>query len=325
MTKRPGLLFFAKVLLSVFLLGFVLTRVDAAGIASRLRSTDVGWLLPMLVLAPLTIMLSAWRWRVLSLGLLGLGEAVRYTWIGLFFGSIVPGMVGGDVAKGLSLAARDPRARDPRLPISIIVDKVVGFWALLTLFIIVALVLLVTEPRLLSGMRGVIGLAGAIGLLGAVGAIGLCHPKGVALLAVIVSRVPFAPLRSVAAKLASAIASYSGQGATLLGAAVLSVAIHILNTLGFWFAMRSLSVPAPLLFAAVFYPMLSVLLALPVSISGVGVRDVFSAGMFTAFGLHPEAGVAFSWLQLGLSLPIALVGGLIQLWEVFGRDGRSAP
>ena len=41
--------------------------------------------------------------------------------------------------------------------------------------------------------------------------------------------------------------------------------------------------------------------------------------MFSAFGLNPEAGVAFSWLLLGLGLPNALLGGLIQLWEVFRR------
>jgi len=98
-----------------------------------------------------------------------------------------------------------------------------------------------------------------------------------------------------------------------------SVLAHVLNAFGFWLAMHSLAVPATPLFAAVFYPMLSVLLALPVSISGVGVRDVFSAAMFAAFGLSPEAGVAFSWLQLGLSVPVALVGGLIQLWEVVAR------
>jgi hypothetical protein len=83
--------------------------------------------------------------------------------------------------------------------------------------------------------------------------------------------------------------------------------------------MRSLGIPANLWFALAFYPLLSVLLALPVSISGVGVRDVFAAGMFTAFGLNAASGVAFSWLLLALSIPNAFVGGVIQLTEVFRR------
>jgi len=318
MTARKYLLLAAKVGVSGLLLWFVLTRVDGADIVARLRATDVRWLLPMLALAPLTILLSAWRWRLLSLGLLGFGEAVRYTWIGLFFGSILPGVVGGDVAKGLSLAARDPRARDSRLPVSIIVDKIVGLWTLIALFILAALLLLATQPQLLAGMRGAVWLAALIGVGGLIGGVGLCHPKGATVLSSIVNRLPFAPVRRIAAKIAAAIASYGGQGRTLATAAALSVVIHVLNALGFWLAMHSLAVPATPLFAAVFYPMLSVLLALPVSISGVGVRDVFSAAMFAAFGLSPEAGAA-SWLQLGLSLPVALVGGLIQLWEVVAR------
>jgi hypothetical protein len=74
-----------------------------------------------------------------------------------------------------------------------------------------------------------------------------------------------------------------------------------------------------------FYPLLSGLLALPVSISGVGLRDVFSAGMFTAFGLGAEPGVAFSWLLLAMAVPNALIGGAIQLGEFFTESVVSEP
>jgi hypothetical protein len=126
----------------------------------------------------------------------------------------------------------------------------------------------------------------------------------------------------LAGRLLAAIGSFAGQGPILLKAAAISALIHGLNALGFWLTMHALAIPATPWFAAVFYALLSVLLALPISISGVGVRDVLAAGMFGAFSLNPEAGVAFSWLQLGLSLPVALIGGLIQVREVVRR--RSA-
>jgi len=51
----------------------------------RLRTADVQWLAAALAIGPLLVLLSAERWQRLSLGLLTRGEAMRYTWIGLFF------------------------------------------------------------------------------------------------------------------------------------------------------------------------------------------------------------------------------------------------
>ena len=322
MTRKQLLLLLAKLVFSALLLWLVLTKVDVAGIVTRLRTADVRWLLPSLLIGPVVVAFSALRWQVLGLGLLGFGEAVRYTWIGLFFGSIVPGFVGGDVAKGVSLAAKTKGARDSRLPVSIFMDKLVGFWILLLGFILVALALLASEPQLLAGMRRGLWAAGGTTTLGLAAGIAICHPRGAVFFATLAKRLPTGWLRGIATRVLSALGAYSGQSRVLLLAALLSGAIHALNAFSFWLVMRSLAIPASIWFAAVFYPMLSVLLALPVSVSGVGMRDVFAASMFTAFGLNPESGVAFSWLLLGLSVPNALIGGCLQLWEMFHR--RSA-
>jgi uncharacterized protein (TIRG00374 family) len=321
--SRAVLLFGIKLALSGLLLWFVLTKVDVRDITSRLRSADVRWLIPAIVLAPIVIVLSAWRWRVLSLGLIKFGDAVSYTWIGLFFGSILPGVVGGDVAKGVSLAAKNPNTRDPRLPISILVDKLVGFWVLLLLFNVVALGLLTSQPQLLAGARGAIGWTGLVTFAGLLGGIALCSARGQRDFSRLADLLPFAPVRALAKRLVDAIGNYVGQGRVLFKAALIGALIHAFNAFGFWLTMHALAIPATPWFAAVFYALLSVLLALPISISGVGVRDVLAAGMFTSFGLNPESGVAFSWLQLGLGLPIALIGGLIQLWEVFRRRASN--
>jgi len=52
---------------------------------------------------------------------------------------------------------------------------------------------------------------------------------------------------------------------------------------------------------------------------GVGNRNVPVTGLFTASGPKPDAGIAFSCLQLGDSLPIALIGVVVQSRKVFRR------
>ena len=319
MIIRRVIFLLLKIGVSVGLLWLVISRVDFGGITGRLRGVDWRWLVPGLFVGPATIFLAAWRWHKLSLGLIGYGAAVRYTWIGLFFGSIMPGLVGGDLAKGLSLAAKDERTRDSRLPVSIILDKLVGFWVLLLVFVSVAMVLLVTQPALLAGARGAVWTAGALATAGLLGSALLCHPRGREWIIRVMLPMPFAPLRRVTEKFITAVGTYSGRGRLLAQAAAMSLVLHALNALALWFTLRSLAIPASLWFAAAFYPLLSVLLALPISVSGVGVRDVFSASMFATFGLGAASGVAFSWLLLGLSVPSVLVGGGVQCWEVFSR------
>lgn len=319
MTRKQLLLLLLKLGISALLLWLVLTRVDIAGIAVRLRAADARWLIPVLVLGILGIPLSAWRWKLLSCGLLSFGESLRYTWIGIFFGSIVPGVVGGDVAKGVSLAAKKTGARDSRLPVSIVIDKLIGFWILMLGFSIVAAILLMVEPQLLAGMRITLWTTCGATVAGLLAATSICHHRGATWIAALAGKLPSKTIRSAVGRLLAAFDTYRGQSQVLLQAALLSVIIHTVNAVSFWLVMRSLAIPASIFFAAVFYPLLTCLLALPVSVSGVGVRDVFAASMFTAFGLNPESGVAFSWLLLGLSVPNALIGGGIQLWEIFRR------
>ena len=319
MTRKQLLLLIVKIGVSAVLLWLVLTRVDIAGIAVRLHAADARWLGPVLLLGILGVPLSAWRWQLLSCGLLSFGEALRYTWIGIFFGSIMPGVVGGDLAKGVSLAAKKAKARDSRLPMSIVIDKLVGFWVLMLGFSVVALVLLTVQPHLLMNMRSILWTTCGATAAGLVAATPICHPRGATWFASIAAKLPTVGLRSAANRVLAAFGAYRSQGGVLLQAALLSVVIHALNAVSFWLVMRSLAIPASLFFAAIFYPLLTCLLALPVSVSGVGVRDVFAASMFAAFSLDPESGVAFSWLLLGLGVPNILIGGGLQLWEIFHR------
>lgn len=319
MNLRRLLLYVLKLALSAGLLWLVISRTDFHGVLQRLREVEWRWLLPGTLIGPVAVLLSAWRWKKLSLDLIGFSSAVRYTWIGVFFGSVLPGLVGGDLAKGLSLAAKDPRARDSRLPISIIVDKLVGLWVLVLLFVGVAATTLVIQPGLLADFRRAVYAAGFIALAGLIGGALLCHRQGSFWLNRIVPRLPLSPLRRVGGQMVQAVGSYAGKGSLLGQAVVISVVLHGFNALALWFTLRSLGIHASLWFAALFYPLLSGLLTLPVSISGVGVREAFSASMFTLFGLGAESGVAFSWLLLVVSIPNVLIGGGIQCYELFTR------
>jgi len=320
MTPKRVILFALKVAISAALLWLVLSRVDPANIVARIKSADARWLVPSFAMAPIAVFLSARRWQMLSLGLLGYWECVRYTWIGQFFGSVLPGLVGGDLAKGVALAAKTPRTRVLKLPVSIAFDKLIGLWTLLLLFDVVGVGLLFSMPSLFVGLRGAILVTSVCVAAGLIAAVIVSKAEYARTLGALSLRLPHALLRRFASRAFILIESYGNQRAILAKAAALSLVLHAANAAVYLMVLRSLAVPASFLFAAVFYSLLSVILTLPVSISGIGLRDVFSATVFTAFGYRADAGVAFSWLLLVIVLPSVAAGGFIQLWEL-GHQG----
>jgi uncharacterized membrane protein YbhN (UPF0104 family) len=95
--------------------------------------------------------------------------------------------------------------------------------------------------------------------------------------------------------------------------------IHVVNIIATYLSFRALRVDAGLLFASVVYPVVSVMLLVPISISGIGVRDATLAVLFTLFGLSAASGVALSWLALLAMIPNVLIGGAIQLVEMYRK------
>src|SRR5262245_12049065 len=90
-----------KLLFSATLLALVVSRVDSQVLLRTLRGAD-----PLLVLlwyssVPIANLLAAWRWKILA-PRLSFSTAHKYTWIGVFYGQILPGSIAGDVAKGVS-------------------------------------------------------------------------------------------------------------------------------------------------------------------------------------------------------------------------------
>lgn len=318
--------FALKALISVTLVWLVLSKVSLAEVRSTLAGADWTLLVLTIPLILLAMLLGAVRWRMLLLNQISLATAVRYTWIGLFFSTILPGAVSGDVAKGASLAYREPQTRGVDMAVSILMDRIIGLYALLILFCVscgtMVLGITVSEPRLRT-------FAGAGFLISTVAVAFIAwipSNKARATSHRILTELAPRRLKESVARWHQKFYQVTERRERLPTALVLSLAIHVTNTLAYDLAMRSLGVALAPTHVLVFYSVLSLLMVVPISVSGVGVRDWFSVLFFASSGLSTDLGVAFSWVWLGLTLVIAAGGGIIQLWELAaGRKSNSKP
>src|SRR5262245_34616529 len=110
---------------------------------------------------------------------------------------------------------------------------------------------------------------------------------------------------------------YGKEPSRLFAAFAISFAVHFLYIVATFVSLVAMRIDAGFVFAAVVYPVLSIILLIPLSISGIGVRDATLAVLFTLYGLAPATGVALSWLAFVVTMPNILVGGGIQLWEMY--------
>ncbi len=315
MNRKTVAILVAKLALSIGLLILVLTKVDVDSVLRILGRADP-WLVALWYsLVPVTVALTAWRWEILAPGV-NYRMAIKYTWIGVFFGHVLPGSIAGDIAKGVSLALKDSAARSG-LAASIVVEKLIGLVALLLFFDVACTVVYVLYGDQSQQIRHLAVLALVLSLIGVIGAV-------IAALVAFWSDLFSSARRDgrlgrLAEGIGTAAKFYSNKPLLLIRAFLISMVIHVVNIIASYLSFCALRVDGGLLFASVVYPVVSVMLLIPISISGIGVRDATLAVLFTLFGLSAASGVALSWLALLAVIPNVAIGGAIQLLEMYRK------
>ena len=57
------------------------------------------------------------------------------------------------------------------------------------------------------------------------------------------------------------------------------------------------------------------ILSFPISINGIGVRDLFLIKLFVYYGYPAQFAIAFSLLDLAFNLLLGIIGGLIYIFR----------
>lgn len=315
-SRKALLVITVKLSISVLLVALILRRVDVAAVAGRLSAVRLVALSPFAPAMALLLLLTAWRWKLLAGNILPFRAALRYTWIGIFYGTLLPGAITGDLAKGALLAFKESKARVATLPASILMERIVGFSALLALFTVSAVVCL-ADPGASILLRRAALFGAIIGTACLIAAALVLTPAARRLSRKMVDRWPIAFGRGTVAGFGSALLTYAENRCLLAKTFLISVVIHAINLSIYLIYFNALNLRVGFVSAVIMYSALSVLVMIPISISAIGIRDWFALLYFQQLHLPPEAGVAFSWLNVSCGLVVALGGGLVQLFEIF--------
>jgi len=243
----------AKLAFSVMLVVVVLHRVSYAEVIARISTANRFDVMVCLLISVPNIALSAWRWQILAQGILSFPAALKYILIGVFYGSILPGAVSGDIARGVALAVKDKTMRVDVLPASILVDRLIGLAAL---FFIAAIGFMLMSARLASGLEEYQSMAmfgSALSVSIVMGVACVFTPWFAALIRRMNAWIPMASLRAVVERVLAAVIPYTVRPRLLVFAFGLSLLVHMFTIFGYVVAFRAFGIDVTPLTATIFF------------------------------------------------------------------------
>ena len=306
--SKGVIIFIVKLLISVALLGYLVTRIDGERFLHTLASANFSYIGLALLVYLVTQAVSAMRWTVLTrpLGIrTPYKELAVYYFIGMFFNLFAPSTVGGDVTRIYYLARDQNKDRRPRgagstvfAAVSVLMDRAIGM---------VVLVWLGAIGILLSPQYGVPAAIRTLTLSLAAGFL------LAALLMPLVRRVLPDDAHPWVLKLRVILTSYSKRWRAIPQAITLSFIVHLVQAWMHVLMGLALHLSIPLSFCLIVYPLVGTFSALPISVNGFGLREGGYIFLLALIGINSENGIAFGLLLFLIVALDSLIGGIFFL------------
>ena len=308
--RRLGLIL--QTLVSALIITWLMRIVDWRLVWSHVRTMDAAWIAAGLVCFAPVLLIVSWRWRML-LGVhrvhLRFWRIFELTMIGQFFSAMGVGTTGGDVIK-IFYAARAVPQRRAAVAFTIIVDRVIGLVALLLFGVLLSipnLQLLLSTPH----TRAAVATFYLFALGGVAASLLACIGPFVMKIQTLRTLVKKLPLIHRGASLFMAYEHTARAFGTNCLALAGSIPSHICSTLMGYCVIRSMHLqPEPdFLATCAIIAIVNMLIALPVSVAGLGVRESLYIMFLGLLGIDKEHALAFSLTCFVLTLLWSLAGG----------------
>jgi uncharacterized membrane protein YbhN (UPF0104 family) len=282
---------------TVLLLAFALSTVKWSDLAARLQTADWRWWMAGLAAGVLVQVAAAVRWSALARPIgfrLPTTTFIRRFFEGSFFSLCLPGSIGGDVIKAFRMS--DSTTGRLLAGCTILADRFTGFAALAVL---AATALLVQRYHLETwAALGVGGL-----LLAAV-----MVPLGFAV-GMLDKVLAWLPEHHRLRRFLGHLLPYQMRPSLLMRAVGWSMIVQMGGAFAVSLVGRSVGVHLPLATWFGSIPLVSLAMVLPISISGVGVREGGLAVLLEPHGVARDQAVAIGLLWFLTTIVCGLIGG----------------
>lgn len=292
-----------KLCISSALLYFIFARTGLTEILRTLGGINIFAFIAAIFLYLLAQLISTLRWKLLLPGGFGLKKLFSLYMIGAFFNSFLPGIIGGDAIKGFYLYKTTGKVGLALA--SVFMDRYLGLVVLIA-------ICAVAFP---FGYQYLHGTNIAWVLLSVI-------------LSFIIGSFLFFGLRigkqiKHLADLYNYFHIYRNERGTIGKALLLSVFVQLAGFSAVYILAQGLGQNIPFLSLFIYLPLIILVSMIPISISGLGVREGAFVLFFGFIGVKPEASTAIS-LSWFISASVGSLIGLIE-YVKFKKEENGIP
>ncbi len=309
-----------KVVVTLGIFVFLLARVDLDAMARHLAGANLLLLVLAFALYMTAITLGAVKWQVLvrAQGLdISLGDLLAYSLVGLFFGNLLPGSVGGDLVRAYGLVRASGRAE--AAAISVLVDRLMGVIAYAGAAIVMAIAATATLARG-AELEQIAIAAVAVMLLFIVGSALLFSRRVSRRVKGVFRGGPLARLEPMAQRIYDALQVYRHSYRALAINLGISASSVVVTTLVWYLVGLALEVNVSPFYFFLFNPLIAFVVMIPISLNGLGPKEAMAVFFFGMVGVPSELALAMSLVFHLLVVLSSLPGGV--LWW---RERALAP
>ncbi len=306
MKKR--LHFFLRLSISIgiclFLFWWMKDRI--AGTFTTLKMTNLRLFFIAFVVNLLGLMICSARFKIVLFAqkiYFSLIEAIRLTFIGIFFNNFLPTSVGGDMVKGYYTSQKTGRTLESYS--AVVADRFVG---LLTFILIAVISLLLLGKSIDSRIKYVIlTILSTMILLMLI----LLNKTLLKKIDFLLNKVPFFRRKSRIERLTVILQNYKKNRRVLYNAIIFSLIAQVSYIITTYLLAKSLSLSIPLRMFFLFLPIISTLGMLP-SLNGLGIREGAYVYFFGSI-IRPENALALSFLWIAVLMGSSAIGAIIYI------------
>jgi uncharacterized protein (TIRG00374 family) len=311
----------ATVVVSAAAGAYILVKIDIDKTLHIIGSASVPWVLISVFFTLVTVPPMAWRWQRL-LEARGVHEPLRWLirayLVSYAVGQVLPTSVGGDASRIYETARRNPGFATP-ITGSVLLERALGG----------AVTLVLTGIGFLLAIgRYSIGpylWIEAVFVVGTVAAGVVFFSRRVRTrLGFVVALSRRLRIEKLVRAVYEGIHGYREHVGTLLVVSAVTFVMQFSRVVAIYASARAVDIHLSLLPYIVLGPLLFLVMLVPFTVNGLGVREAFFVSFLGKLGIAADPAFACGFLFFVMTVLLALPGLAVLLWEGFAGRGKVA-
>ncbi|MCX5700318.1 MAG: lysylphosphatidylglycerol synthase transmembrane domain-containing protein [Candidatus Omnitrophica bacterium] len=304
-----------RIVLSIILLVYLFKQVDEKILFEIIQHSNKPLLFIAFLVSFVPYGLCLFRWKLLIKAVkikLPLKRVATAFAGGAFFSLFLPSTIGGDFLRSIDLVTYTKKPKE--IIASTILDRLSGYVGL----VIISSVAVFMGWNILEDKSVLLSLWIIIGIL-ALLLLVLFNKFIYIKISGLLKSFGAGRIRDIITGLHEEIHLFREKPRVAISSVLISTFAQAATPITFYIIALSLGIKISLVYFFVFLPIISAITLLPISIGGLGLRDVSVVFFFAKAGVSKDPAFAMSLLSFSFGLFYGVLGGLIYVYTLHNR------